>query len=73
MYVYIEVFGLCHYCGCKTHTESFGVSSSSFVKKTKRTKKLFDDLADRRKKESKHSFWEESTIWQWLKAEGTKN
>ena len=43
-----------------------------FVEKNKGTK-VFDNLYQRRKKESRHSFGKESTIWQWLKAEGTKN
>jgi len=44
-----------------------------FVEKTKEQKVFLIISMKRRKKESRHSFGKESTIWQWLKAEGTKN
>jgi len=46
---------------------------SSFLLKKQRNKSFLIISTKRRKKESRHSFGKESTIWQWLKAEGTKN
>ena len=46
---------------------------SSFLLKKQRNKSFLIISMKRRKKESRHSFGKESTIWQWLKAEGTKN
>ena len=44
-----------------------------FVEKTKEHKSFLIISIERRKKETKHSFGKETTTWQWLKPEGTKN
>ena len=44
-----------------------------FVEKVEGHKCFLIISIERRKKESKHSFGKESTIWQWRQAEGTKN